>query len=207
MINFLIVIVSRYDVNRSDESQISFPLFLLQTSSYDIISGRWAFLQLYKDILHFLLEWPNKGLLTVPIGFIGRSWYVICNPKTPILYLHFQISIHASGKYVTLVIEPRFHDWDIGLWLMSDSRKRGSIAKVTYFPEGCIVLEFSEFLKWAYHEQKNAKWTKSLLIFLHQRINPNISTSDWILYDSELFCVSLAWYKTGLSFQLLKSIE
>jgi hypothetical protein len=30
---------------------------------------------------------------------------------------------------------------------MSDTRKRGSIAKVTYFPEGCIASLYQEVLK------------------------------------------------------------
>ena len=50
--------------------------------------------------------------------------------------------IHPSGKYVTLAIEPRFRVSDISQSLMSQSWKRGSIAKVTYFPpEACIGVK------------------------------------------------------------------
>ena len=40
--------------------------------------------------------------------------------------------IHPSEKYVSsLWLEPRFRDWDDWVWLMSPTRKRDSIVKVT----------------------------------------------------------------------------
>ena len=56
-------------------------------------------------------------------------------------YLYVGINlIHPSGKYVTLAIEPRFRVPEISQSPMSQSWKRGSIAKVTYFPEACISI-------------------------------------------------------------------
>lgn len=47
--------------------------------------------------------------------------------------------IHPSRTYVTLAIEPRFCVCGHQLKPMSQSQKRCGIAKVSYFPEACIV--------------------------------------------------------------------
>jgi hypothetical protein len=46
--------------------------------------------------------------------------------------------------YKISMIEPRFHYWDIGLWLMSKTQKRGSIAKVTYFE--IIIMTYTIYI-------------------------------------------------------------
>jgi hypothetical protein len=47
--------------------------------------------------------------------------------------------IHPSGMYITLAIEPRLCDWDVGFNWCPDTRKRGSVAKVSTFWKGVLM--------------------------------------------------------------------